>query len=121
MVVFVAYARVSRRHLVARLACVFGVLLVAGACASTAAKKPPTGTPEPDKFLFERGTEELNKRRWTVSREYFRQLVDSYPQSTYRADAKLGVGDTYIGEGSAESDVLAINEFREFLSFYPTH
>ena len=121
MVVFVAYARVSRRHLVARLACVFGVLLVAGACGSTAAKKPPTGTPEPDKFLFERGTEELNKRRWIVSREYFRQLVDSYPQSTYRADAKLGVGDTYIGEGSAESDVLAINEFREFLSFYPTH
>ena len=84
-------------------------------------KKPPTGTPQPDKFLFERGTEELNKRRWLVSREYFRQLVDSYPQSKYRADAKLGVGDTYIGEGSAESYVLAINEFREFLSFYPTH
>ena len=79
------------------------------------------GTPEPDKFLFERGTEELDKRHWVVSREYFRQLVDSYPQSIYRADAKLGVGDTYLGEGSAESDVLAINEFREFLSFYPTH
>jgi len=121
MVVFVAYARMSRAHRVARLAGVFGVLLFVGACASTTAKKPPTGTPQPDKFLFERGTEELNKRRWMVSREYFRQLVDSYPQSEYRADAKLGVGDTYIGEGSAESYVLAINEFREFLSFYPTH
>ena len=32
------------------------------------------------------------------SREYFRQLVDSYPQSQYRADAKLGLGDTYLGE-----------------------
>jgi len=47
--------------------------------------------------------------------------VDSYPQSPFRADAKLGVGDTFLGEGTAESYVLAINEFREFLSFYPTH
>ena len=47
--------------------------------------------------------------------------MDSYPQSTYRADAKLGLADTYLGEGSAESNVLAVNEYREFLSFYPTH
>jgi outer membrane protein assembly factor BamD len=91
------------------------------ACATGGAKKPPTGTLEPDKFLFEHGTEALDKKRWLVAREYFRQLVDSYPQSPFRADAKLGVGDTYLGEGSAESYVLAINEFREFLSFYPLH
>jgi outer membrane protein assembly factor BamD len=94
---------------------------VAGACATGGPKKPPTGTPEPDKFLFERGTENLNKKRWIVAREYFRQLIDSYPQSPYRADAKLGTGDTYLGERSAEAFVLAANEFREFLSFYPTH
>ncbi len=83
--------------------------------------KPPTGTPEPDKFLFERGNESLGKKRWLVAREYFRELTDTYPQSSYRAGAKLGIGDTYIGEGSAESYVLAINEFREFLAFYPQH
>jgi outer membrane protein assembly factor BamD len=96
-------------------------LLVALAGCSSAPKKPPVGTPEPDKFLFDRGTEELNERHWLTAREYFRQLVDSYPQSRYRADAKLGVGDTFLGEGSAESNVLAANEFREFLTFYPTH
>jgi outer membrane protein assembly factor BamD len=90
------------------------------ACA-TGPKKPPVGTLEPDKFLWERGTQELNRRRWLTAREYFRQLMDSYPQSPYRADAKLGMGDTYLGEGSAESNVLAVNEYREFLSFYPTH
>ena len=94
---------------------------LAGACATGGAKKPPTGTLEPDKFLFERGTENLDKKRWLVAREYFRQLIDSYPQSPYRADAKLGSGDTYLGERSAESFVLAANEFREFLSFFPTH
>src|SRR5436190_3468451 len=94
---------------------------IAGACATGGAKKPPTGTAEPDKFLFDRGNENLGRKRWIVAREYFRQLVDSYPQSPYRADAKLGIGDTYIGERSAESYVLAINEYREFLNFYPTH
>ena len=34
---------------------------------------------------------------------------------------KLNIGDTYLGEGSSEALVLAINEFQEFLSFYPTH
>jgi outer membrane protein assembly factor BamD len=98
---------------------VLSLLALAG--CSTAPKRPPTGTPDPDRFLFERGTEELNDKDWFTSREYFRQLVDSYPQSQYRGDAKLGIGDTYIGEGTAESYVLAVNEFREFLSFYPTH
>jgi len=93
---------------------------MAGACATGGAKKPPTGTAEPDKFLFDRGNENLGRKRWIVAREYFRQLVDSYPQSPYRADAKLGIGDTHLGEKSAESYVLAINEFREFLNFYPT-
>jgi outer membrane protein assembly factor BamD len=96
------------------------LLFMLSACASSV-KKPPVGTLEPDKFLSERGAEELNKKHWLTSREYFRQLMDSYPQSQYRADAKLGLADTYLGEGSAESKVLAINEYREFLSFYPTH
>ncbi|HTM25321.1 MAG TPA: outer membrane protein assembly factor BamD [Vicinamibacterales bacterium] len=115
MVVIVTRARVARAAAVVLLAA------LASACASGGATKPPAGTLEPDKFLFDRGSDNLTKRRWIVAREYFRQLVDSYPQSPYRASAKLGVGDTYIGEHSAESFVLAINEFREFLNFYPTH
>jgi outer membrane protein assembly factor BamD len=109
-------------------AATIALLLLAGlagaalttACGS-ASKKPPVGTLEPDKFLWERGTAELNRKHWLNAREYFRQLMDSYPQSPYRADAKLGLADTYLGENSAESKVLAINEYREFLSFYPTH
>ena len=97
------------------------LLLVSAAACSAGPRKPPVGTLEPDKFLWERGTEELNARHWITAREYFRQLIDSYPQSTYRAEAKLGMGDTFLGEGSIESNVLAINEYREFLSFYPTH
>jgi outer membrane protein assembly factor BamD len=110
----------NRMTKIVRIAAVLTLAAFVGGCAGGAAKKPPTGTPEPDKFLYDRGTENLGRKRWIVAREYFRQLVDSYPQSPYRADAKLGIGDTYMGEKSAESYVLAINEFREFLNFYPT-
>ncbi|MGH9373149.1 MAG: outer membrane protein assembly factor BamD [Vicinamibacterales bacterium] len=96
-------------------------LLVLSAACATGPRRPPVGTPDPDKFLFDRGTEELNDKDWFTAREYFRQLVDSYPQSQYRPHAKLGIGDTYLGEGTTEGYVLGINEYKEFLSFYPTH
>jgi outer membrane protein assembly factor BamD len=95
-------------------------LLSAVACA-TGPRAVPPGTAQPDKFLFDQGTAALNDRKWFTAREYFRELVDSYPQSQYRADAKLGIGDSYLGDGTTESQVLAINEFREFLTFFPTH
>ena len=80
----------------------------------------PTGILEGDKYLFERASELVAKKKWFQAREYYRQLFDNYPQSNYRPDAKLGLGDTYLGEGSAESLVLAQNEYREFLTFYPS-
>jgi outer membrane protein assembly factor BamD len=94
--------------------------LAAGACGG---KKNaiPTGIAEADKFLFERGTELLNDEKWLTAREFFGRLVDNYPQSPFRPDAKLGLGDSYLGEGNVESLVLAVNEFKEFLTFYPTH
>ncbi|PYR89153.1 MAG: hypothetical protein DMF84_26005 [Acidobacteria bacterium] len=122
MAVFVGGAPVRRRSfLMIRWSAALALALFLVACATGGAKRPPTGTAEPDRFLWDRGTEALNKKRWIVAREYFRQLVDSYPQSPYRADAKLGIGDSYLGEASAEAFVLGINEYREFLSFYPTH
>ena len=108
---------------VSRLMWVVPALLVLGLAGGCAKNKSvvPTGMLEADKFLFERGNELIGKKKWFQAREYFRQLVDNYPQSNYRPDAKLGLGDTYLGENSAESLVLAQNEFREFLTFYPTH
>jgi len=96
--------------------------LAAGAgCLTDTRGTVPTGTLEPDKFLFDKGNEALTARKWLTAREYFKQVVETYTGSVYRPDAKLGVGDTYLGEGSSETLVLAINEFREFLQFYPTN
>ena len=61
----------------------------------------------------------MERRRWLAAREYFRRLVDTYPTSPHRQDAKLGIGDSYLGERRVESDILAVAEFKEFLRFYP--
>jgi outer membrane protein assembly factor BamD len=99
-------------------AAVLAALLVA-ACGGTRANAVPPGTP-PDRFLMDRANAELKDRKWINAREYYRQVVDNYPGSPLRPDAKLGLGDAFLGEGSTESRVLAANEYREFLTFYPT-
>jgi outer membrane protein assembly factor BamD len=104
-----------------RLGAIVAALVAAGACGSATRNAVPAGTTEPDKFLFDKGTAALNKKKWLTAREFFKQVTETYTSSPYRPDAKLGIGDTYLGEGSSEALVLAINEFSEFLSFYPTN
>jgi outer membrane protein assembly factor BamD len=96
-------------------------LAASAGCASTGRGHVPPGTAQPDQFLFDKGNEALQKKKWITAREYFKQVTETYTQSPLRPDAKLAVGDTYLGEGSTEALVLAIAEFQEFLSFYPTH
>jgi outer membrane protein assembly factor BamD len=100
------------------------LVLAACLCAALAAcgKKPPLpppGSVDADKFLFDRGNEELKAKHWIAAREYFRRIVDTYPRSEYRPPAKLGIGDSYLGEGRVDSLILGANEFREFLTFFP--
>ena len=97
------------------------LLLLLGAGCGGNRNAVPDNITNPDRFLYDRGTATLEERKWTDAREYFRQVVDNYPNSPQRPDAKLGIGDTYLGEKSAESLVLAANEYREFLTFYPTN
>lgn len=107
---------------------IYGVKMIAAvviavglqACAQKQATLPP-GSADADKFLFDRGSERFKERKWMEAREYFRNLVDNYPQSPFRPDAKLALGDSYLGNGGTENLLLAANEFREFLTFYPTH
>ena len=95
-------------------------LLVVAACGGKNPNIIPAGA-QPDRYLMDQGTQALMDKRWLDARQYFQRLVDNYPQSTLRPDAKLGVGDSYLGENTPESLVFAQNEFREFQQFYPTH
>ena len=113
---------VSRHRVWSRFILPLALLtLSASACSTRQPGLVPPGTSEPDKFLFDKGTAAINAKKWLTAREFFKQLNETYTQSPYRPDGKLGIGDTYLGEGTAEALVLAINEFKEFLTFYPTN
>ena len=94
--------------------------LLAG-CAVRDPAAIPRGTPEPDRFLFEGATELLKDDDWASAQVMFQRLVDMFPQSPYRFDAKLGLGDTYLRQGAMTTVVQAVNEYDEFLRFYPTN
>src|SRR6266571_4472784 len=80
------------------------IALAAAACASGNNRRGvPPGTAQPDKFLFDRGTAQLNDKHWVAAREFFKQVTETYTQSPLRPDAKLAIGDTYMGEGTAEA------------------
>ena len=102
-----------------RLGALCGALLTAAACGSK--DVIPQNIANPDRFLFDRGEAALKEKKWLEAREYYRQVFDNYPQSPLRPEAKLGIADTYLGEKSTESLVLADSEYREFLTYYPRH
>ena len=113
-------ASVSRRRRRLGAAPLFLALALAAGCGGNEGLIPGD-VADPDRYLFERGQEALTERHWLDAREYFGRIIDNYPQSTRRPAAKLGVADSFFGEGSTESLILAANEYNEFLRFYPTH
>jgi outer membrane protein assembly factor BamD len=101
------------------VACLLSIGL--SACASSGVQSGTSTAADADKVLLDGGDAALAAKRWASARQFFTKLLDSYPQSLYRADAKLGVGDSYLGEDTSASFVFALNEYREFLAFYPTN
>ncbi len=112
--------RLPRARIVAGAALIT-IVALSGGCGSKNKNTAVTAGVDADKYLFDQGQAALKKKSWMKGREYFRTIVDNYPQSRYRPEAKLGLGDTYLGENSIESLILGANEYREFLTFFPTH
>jgi len=103
-----------------RSVAIVALLVLVAACGGAGKKNVVPANTQPDRYLMDRANDAMMKKQWVRAREYFRQVVDNYPQSPLRPDAKLGIGDTYLNEGGTENLVLGANEFREFLTFYPT-
>lgn len=92
------------------------------ACGGREAEIPALTEADADEILFERGTQALTDESWSTAREYFVQIRDNYPQSPLRAQARLGVVESYEGESTEVAYLSALTELREFLRLYPpTH
>ena len=75
------------------------ILISSVNCAPTVYDNIPEGHPEPDTYLYETGQAALEERKWLRARALFRRIVDTFPQSSYRFDAKIELGRTYFLQG----------------------
>ena len=102
-----------------RLAAVL-VLALAPACASRSVDLQILSSAS-DQVVFEAGQKALEAKDWESARQYFRRLIDAFPQSEHQPAARIGVADAYFEEGGTASYVLAVSAYREFLTLYPQH
>ncbi len=96
-------------------------LALAG-CFGFGHKKKPVevGTQaEPDKVLYERALEDIKHGRHTVGRLTLQTLINTYPDSDYLAKAKLAIADSYYKEGGTAGLAQAIQEYKDFKTFFP--
>src|SRR5215470_18837535 len=85
-------------------------------------KKPQDDTSqsaEPDKVLYQRALVDIKKGHYIEGRLTLQALINTYPDSEYLAKAKLGVADSYYKEGGTSNLTQAIDEYKNFIIFFP--
>ena len=74
-----------------------------------------------DQVVWEAAQKAVAKKDWESARQYYRRVIDAFPQSEHQADARIGLADSYFEEGGVGNYVLAVSSYREFLTLYPQH
>jgi len=74
-----------------------------------------------DQIVWEAGEKAVGKKDWDSARQYFRRLIDAFPQSEHQPGARIALADTYYEQGGTANYVLAVSSYREFLTLYPQH
>jgi outer membrane protein assembly factor BamD len=89
-------------------------------CASKSLDLQALSSPS-DQVVWEAGQKAVEKKDYESARQYFKRLIDAFPQSVHQPDARIGVADAYFEEGGTGNYVLAVSSYREFLTLYPSH
>jgi outer membrane assembly lipoprotein YfiO len=76
---------------------------------------------QPDRTLFETGSDYLKKSQYIKSRLAFQTLLNTYPDSELAAEAYFAMGDSFYEEGGTENLLLAEGQYKNFLTFFPGH
>lgn len=96
-------------------------LLIAGTlagCGSGGLQLPtdPAGT-----ALFEQAEAHVQENDWRRAAEAYDTLLRNYPTSPHLPEARLGLGRAYYEQGRSDRYLLAIEAFRNFLTYHPSH
>ena len=77
------------------------------------------GIAPPDRTLYETGDSYLKKGQFVRARLAFQTLLNTYPDSEIASDAYFAMGDTFYEEGGTENLLMAENQFKDFIVFFP--
>jgi outer membrane protein assembly factor BamD len=80
----------------------------------------PANSKQPDKVLYDKAMDAMKHGKYDVARLQLQALLNTYPESEYQMRAKLAIGDTWYKEGDAASMTQAENEYKDFITFFPT-
>jgi outer membrane protein assembly factor BamD len=103
-----------------RLGALAALALTAAACGGKSVDVAILSSPN-DRVVWEAAQKAYAKKDWASARQYFKRIVDAFPQSAHQPDARIAVGDSYFEEGGTASYVLAASAYKEFLTLYPQH
>src|SRR5262245_53886147 len=67
---------------------------------------------------YEKGLKELEDKDWLAASKYFQFIKSRFPYSKYAVLAELRLADAQFG---AEQYIEAIDSYRLFIKFHPTH
>jgi len=101
-------------------AILLGAVLLLAACGNkqVAAKGADTSQ-EPDKVLYERALDDIQRGRGDEARLTLKTLLNTYPDSEYVAKAKMAIADSFYKEGGTEGLAQAVAEYKDFETFFP--
>lgn len=77
-------------------------------------------TQQPDKVLFDKAVNDIEKGRFEVARITLNTLINTYDTSEFLAKAKLAIADSWYREGGTHGLAQAEAEYKDFILFYPT-
>lgn len=94
--------------------------LALGSCASSGVDLATLAS-NSDQLIWEAGQKAYDKKQWENARQHFRRIIDAFPQSQYAPAARLGLADAHYNEGGTAGYILAVSEYRDFVTLYPSH
>jgi outer membrane protein assembly factor BamD len=93
---------------------------VLAGCASTQVDLASLSS-NSDEIVWQAADRAFQKKQWEGARKLYRRIIDGFPQSEHLPDARLGLAEAHFEEGGAANYILAVSEYREFLTLYPSH
>ena len=111
--------RHSTRTFVA-IGAVLALALLAGCRGKDYENPIGTNSQQPDKILFDKAINDLEKKKYQIARLTLNTLINTYPDSEYMAKAKLAIADSWYREGTSHALAQAEAEYKDFITFFPT-